>query len=628
TVCGYNLDCSGTVTISQSVSDDCTPGSLLVVNFKVDVNDDGTYDYLGSNQSQYPYPNPGNLPIVNANYTETPIGFDITIDGLSLPVGQHSVFWAAEDLCSNVATCTSLLTVEDCKLPTPKAINGLVVETMPATQSITLPAEWFSADSYDNCGLQNLWVASPSGGVGQTTPPAGAGPTVTFNCDDLGTNTVDLWAQDINGNWDYVITYVIVQDNQGACGVAMGDIAGIVESEIGEAAQNVVMRLTGAEEEEAYTELAGIYDFPQLPLDQNYTVTPDHDFDLREGVTTLDLVLISRHLVGLESLASPYKIIAADVNNDGWVTAFDLIDLQRVILYMLDAFPNNTSFRFIDANFNFENELNPFSSTFPEACYINGLTSAEIVDFIAVKVGDVNHSAQLNELSTAGHRSFIGNFPLGIMDKALEKGERAELVVTSNSSKELLGMQASLDLGEDIELIQVKDPVEGLVSSVKNNSINLSWTAPEGENVRVGESLLTLEVRAKKATRVNQQLSLSDDRLKAEAYTVGFDHLSLDIQFIDNNANEQKADDLVLLQNQPNPFYSSTEIGFILPQAGEVILNIFDVHGKVVKSIPGKYNKGYQKIILSQNDLNGKGLYYYELSFMDKKLRKKLILVD
>lgn len=45
-----------------------------------------------------------------------------------------------------------------------------------------------------------------------------------------------------------------------------------------------------------------------------YTVAPERDDNHLNGVTTYDLVLISRHILGLEPLNTPYKMIAADVN--------------------------------------------------------------------------------------------------------------------------------------------------------------------------------------------------------------------------------------------------------------------------------------------------------------------------
>ena len=41
--------------------------------------------------------------------------------------------------------------------------------------------------------------------------------SVTYTCADLGQQVVEIWATDENGNQDYVITYIIIQDNNDAC---------------------------------------------------------------------------------------------------------------------------------------------------------------------------------------------------------------------------------------------------------------------------------------------------------------------------------------------------------------------------------------------------------------------------
>ncbi|MEZ4931407.1 MAG: hypothetical protein R2788_04650 [Saprospiraceae bacterium] len=40
---------------------------------------------------------------------------------------------------------------------------------------------------------------------------------VTFTCDDLGQNPVELWVTDAAGNQDFCITTVIIQANMDQC---------------------------------------------------------------------------------------------------------------------------------------------------------------------------------------------------------------------------------------------------------------------------------------------------------------------------------------------------------------------------------------------------------------------------
>ena len=47
--------------------------------------------------------------------------------------------------------------------------------------------------------------------------------------------------------------------------------------------------------------------------------------DWIKGITTYDLVLITKHILGIQTFDSGYKIIAADADNSGTVTTLDVV---------------------------------------------------------------------------------------------------------------------------------------------------------------------------------------------------------------------------------------------------------------------------------------------------------------
>ncbi len=143
----------------------------------------------------------------------------------------------------------------------------------------------------------------------------------------------------------------------------------------------------------AYTDDTGYYAFFGLPAGGDYTINPRKNTAPLNGVTTYDMVLIRRHILAVDALDSPYKIIAADINGSNSVTTYDLVLLQKMILHVEEEFENNESWRFIDAAFVFPNMENPFESPFPEIKSFNNLFDSKKVDYIGIKVGDVNGSA-------------------------------------------------------------------------------------------------------------------------------------------------------------------------------------------------------------------------------------------
>ncbi|MCB0545841.1 MAG: hypothetical protein KDC70_20100, partial [Saprospiraceae bacterium] len=95
-------------------------------------------------------------------------------------------------------------------------------------------------------------------------------------------------------------------------------------------------------------------------------VTPELYENPLNGVSTYDLVLISKHILGLKAFDSPYKWIAADVNKTNSITSLDVAEIRKLILGIYSEFPNNTSWRFIDKDYSFPNPSNPFFPAFPE----------------------------------------------------------------------------------------------------------------------------------------------------------------------------------------------------------------------------------------------------------------------
>lgn len=99
-----------------------------------------------------------------------------------------------------------------------------------------------------------------------------------------------------------------------------------------------------------------------------------------------------------------------------------------------------------------------------------------------------------------------------------------------------------------------------------------------------------------------------------------------------NNNEKEIPDNYKLYQNYPNPFNSNTKIEFYLPKRGFYKLEIFDIHGKLIKSfkdnnqIPRKYT-----IIWDGKDENNcevtSNLYFYRLTALNSQLTNKLILM-
>ncbi|MEI6412557.1 MAG: hypothetical protein WCR52_24405, partial [Bacteroidota bacterium] len=326
-----------------------------------------------------------------------------------LPYGTHKIKWFVEDGCGNESICEYTFLVKDCKKPTVVCLNGLSVNIMP-TNMIQLWASDFLKYTEDNCTPSNqLKIGIRKSGTGTGFPVDGNGNPVTnvvFNCMELGTQTVELWSIDKAGNADFCETYVIVQDNNGNCPVDPGaKVAGSLATEATNGLEESAVQISGSGNAiPAYTFTTmstntGSYNFNSIPLASNSTITPAKDDNPLNGVSTYDLVLISKHILGIEPLNSPYKMIAADANKSGSITTFDIVELRKLILGIYNELPANTSWRFVDKSYIFSDPANPFQSQFSESRLIYNIQSNVLTeDFVSVKVGDVNGTAIANSL--------------------------------------------------------------------------------------------------------------------------------------------------------------------------------------------------------------------------------------
>ncbi len=75
---------------------------------------------------------------------------------------------------------------------------------------------------------------------------------------------------------------------------------------------------------------------------------------------------------------------------------------------------------------------------------------------------------------------------------------------------------------------------------------------------------------------------------------------------------------LAALQNAPNPFSSSTNISFTIPSRSEVTLRVYDMEGKLVRTLAdGSFTPGQHSVNWNALDTDGEevasGYYYYAL---------------
>jgi len=631
------VNCDGLVTINFTVEDECTQEEGLeyvwLDAFIVDADGDG-------NITQAEFVSDAD---VTADVTGDAAGYTYSAE---LPQGQHALLIKATDGCGNESVDLLIFNVVDTKAPAPVCINGLAIELMP-----TEPGTDADGDGDEDAAAMAIWandfIASPIYDCNGQGPDVDANGNelitaysinlvgeeanrdstgLILTCDNDETTIVEIHSWDEAGNHDYCETYILVQDLMGRCDGGDGAIAsGNIETEQGEGVADVAVQLSGNMDETSITVGDGFYEFRNIPLGSDISITPFHDVNHLNGVSTFDLVLISKHILGVQELDSPFKLIAADANNNRSVTTIDVILSRQLILGITNSFENNTSWRFFDAEQTFSNPSNPWADDLKEIVSINDIESDRTtIDFTAVKVGDVNGNAVVNAFSSIDERS-NGKFAFNVEDINMTAGNTYDVEFTAQDIARIEGYQGTFTFGESIELVDITYGAakEGNFGTTfaQEGLLTTSWN----DEATADDVLFTLVVRANAAAQLSEQLGLSSRITPSEAYNDEGDKLDLAINFSTGKVQEVAFE---LYQNQPNPFQGETVIGYNLPASAQVTFTVSDVAGRTLKMIRTEGVKGYNNIILNSKDLPAAGVLYYTVSTDDYTATKKMIIAQ
>jgi len=529
----------------------------------------------------------------------------------------------AEDRCGNIDLVDYKVVPSDIIKPTPVCYQGLSVDLMPTTGTAMLTATMFDAGSSDGClvDVRNVnlapAVSNASGSnnrqfsadntvelrveaypfapitlnaAGQAIAPATN--MVTVGC--VGLQPIRLWAIDAAGNADYCNTWVDVQNNMNAtpavstpCGGTVNgarSIAGAISTSNGRALENTVVtvesstsvngKMTSGVKAGKYNVLVGI--------GSNVKVAADKNDNPLNGVSTFDLVLISKHILGTQNISDRFAQIAADVNNNGKITTSDVVELRKMILGLQSNFNNNKSWRFFDATMN-------------EEVSIKNIQDDAKIDFTAVKVGDINGNA-----NAASAQRAVGTYEFNVADKSIAAGE---LVTVALNGTEGFGFTMNYD-AKSLEVVSVDENS----AVIENGTIT---TAQVGSEFNVTFKALA-NVTLSNAIAINSNITAAEAVVNGQLNNVA-------LKF--NN----KVSGFELFQNQPNPFRGATLISFNAPVASDYVVTITDIAGRVVSTATGVAVKGMNNVTV---EMTNAGVYNYTVTTGNFTATKKMIVTE
>ncbi len=628
TTCTYDAACEGGyIELPMSAEDDCTQGEDLRWRYRIDLDNDGSFDIDSRNFV-------GGASIIR--------GATASASG-EYPIGKHRIVWEVWDQCGNIATCDTYFTINNCKKPTPICIDHIVVEMMPVDNGTDGIADWAMIEVGPQL-VEHCCHAS--------SHPCGYDLTYSFSEDPNDVSRVFYCGLDtIHDNWypvdpivgnltevrmyvtahlpngetttDYCVTNIDFQDNNNACDPTIPDglvqLSGLITNIDNEPIPNVSVELQGSEMAPMNTGVNGTYEFG-IEANRNYIVAPQKEGLDLDGVTTLDIVLIQKHILGISKINNPYKLLAANINGDNNVTAADISIMRKLILAKIEDMGD--AWMFVDKGYEFENPERPYNEEVVTSTPVN-TNEDVVVDFYGIKMGDINLSLDVLEARSSE------KLQLTVDAVQFESGV-VEVPVYAENINGVEGFQYTFSF--DNKVLSFEGVESGKLEITNANigatraangmvAMSWNWNSSNVKNISSEDVLFTLKFNAVSGAKLQDVLSLTSDIAKKEAYDSNLNVMGVELEYRGENA------EYALYQNTPNPFTEYTDISFTLPQKSECTISIYDLTGKVVKVISNEFEEGRNSVRVNKSDLNVSGILYYVLETEEFTATKKMIIL-
>ncbi len=515
-----------------------------------------------------------------------------------LPEGRHRIEWRiVEDGVERF--CDRNFKVKDCKKPIISCKSGLAVYLdISQTASISLLQALASVSDNITPDTQLvLGMRRVGSGFGFPMDPMGnPQDTAMFSCLNADIQFVEIWAKDKAGNLENCTAQVLVYDTLGVCPfLPLPSICARTywnDQTIHGVSFSTSWTLQGQSPFINVLQVgqSGCAELDYLPPTSIFSLKAAKDSFPLNGVTTYDLVLISKNILGVEPFDAGWKIKAADANQSNSVTTFDIVELRKLILGLTTKLPNNTPswLFFVDSCTAWNS---PFYGICPTSYTLPVLPITSYppnLSFKGLKMGDVNGSAASVD-SLGGIAQTRGKVSmLELSDLSLQAGQTIDIPLRAVEGGQWEGLQLSLKFDPRLLEIESIRPAKGIDIGVENWAIptagvlNISWSDAMPAAVLPGDALLFLRVKAHFKVQLSEVLELSKfASIQPEVYDeIGTCH-PLELSF------SLKGDELVSINTQvfapmPNPTTGSTRLPLRLNAAEQVSLEICDLSGKLI----------------------------------------------
>ncbi len=324
--------------------------------------------------------------------------------------------------------------------------------------------------------------------------------------------------------------------------------------------------------------------------------------DVGNGVSTMDLVMIRRHILELSSFDA-YQNLAADINGDEKVSTRDMVEIRKVILEIVNAFSGVPSWRMFRSDFDI-GSLGPDTWSDPLDfdeeifCYDVFFNAPETksYNFIGLKMGDVSGDAGEDWARSGEPIAFTTD------EKALSRGSIVEVSFKTNTT-DLFGYQMTIEFDADVlELVNWSGELDDYNINILQAEDGLLAISKVTEGSRSNERF-SLKFKVKENAMLSEVLRLSDAMARTEGYT---DLQSRNPIVIDFDENEGENS----LTAFPNPFEDRVVLEFNAEFSGGYQLELFNARGQKIYSQNWELITGENRQVLQREELNAASGWY------------------
>jgi hypothetical protein len=326
---------------------------------------------------------------------------------------------------------------------------------------------------------------------------------------------------------------------------------------------------------------------------------------------------------------TPYFSAVADVNSSGNITSLDALTIlyRTMGLPETSPFPQNThNFRLAGARVNDHqamvypqapdimftpNGIFSASSTATSVYYEGQMpqieTGLNIFNVYFVAMGDMN--ASYNPVASKQTNAVLAS----TQTISANVGEEVTLPVILN--QELNVAALNMGIRYDNRLIRVIS-VEGFeLSNIdhENGIVRIAWMDQNGRTYEKDNVLLSLKALVLAEINDETQLNLDAETEFASPEAKVIDDVKLRSSALTTASDRTQSLSLEHLAF-PNPFKETALISYLLPEAGQVKVTVFNHLGQEVATLAnGFMAAGQHQQELNSNDLNGSGIYFYHI---------------